>query len=113
MQAGVSAFRRTVGNMNTRALLLPLFLAIGASQVAGQKSVTSFAERAAVRLLTFRQADQGAFTAGRESFTPEAWTVFQQETRGWVDEHGAPTFGSSFVSAHQTGSWLRRAASST
>lgn len=76
-----------------------LIIAIGASQVVGQESLTSFAEGASVRALTFRQGDQGAFRAARESFTPEAWAAFVKDMRAWLDENGVPAFGSTFVSA--------------
>jgi len=86
--------------MDTCALrLLAFVLAIGASQVTGQPSITSFAERESVRALTFRQGDRAALTAVRESFTPEAWTAFLKTLQGWLDENGAPAFGSSFVPA--------------
>jgi hypothetical protein len=87
-------------DMNMSALRLVAFiLAIGPSQAADPKSMTSFAEHASERALTFQQGDRRGFIAARDSFTPEAWTAFLKDMRGWLDENGTPTFGSSFVSA--------------
>jgi hypothetical protein len=86
--------------MDTFVLRLVAFaLAIATFQPADQTSITSFAERASVRALTFQQGDRRAFMEARASFTPEAWTAFLKDMRGWLDESGAPTFGSSFVPA--------------
>ena len=87
-------------NMDTRTLRLVAFvLTIGASLLVGQESITTFAERASTQALTFPQGDRAAFTAVRESFTPEAWAAFLKDMRAWLDDNGAPAFGSTFVSA--------------
>jgi hypothetical protein len=69
----------------------------GSQGSAGEGSILAFARNASIRALTFRQGDRDALAAARGTFTPEAWTTFMKDLEGWLDQGGAPTFGSSFV----------------
>lgn len=74
-----------------------VFAIAAAALVLAQDSMTSFATQTSVQALTFRQGDRDAFTTVRQAFTAEGWTAFQADMRVWVDQDGAPTFGSTFV----------------
>ncbi len=62
-----------------------------------QAAMVAFAQKAAVQALNFRQGDLESLTAVRSDFTPEAWQEYMKHMEGFLDENGAPTYGSSFV----------------
>ena len=79
-----------------RPIVFIITIAAAAPGLA-QESITAFATRASVQALTFKQADPDAFKVSRGAFTPAGWTAFQAEMVSWVDQNGAPQFGSTFV----------------
>jgi hypothetical protein len=68
-----------------------------AASAEEQAGIVQFAQKAAVRSLTFNQGDIESLTGARDSFTPEGWREFLKHMNGFLDEKGAPTFSSSFV----------------
>jgi len=77
----------------------PLSAQAAGSETRGQSATVAFAERAAVRALTFTQGDARSFTAGRPDFTDSAWTSFRKQFEGFLDAKGAPQFSSRFTPA--------------
>lgn len=67
-----------------------------------QAAVVGFAERAAVQAVNFRQGDAEGFTRSRVDFTDSGWQDFMKHMQGFLDEKGAPTFTSSFVTSGNT-----------
>ncbi len=62
-----------------------------------QTAIVTIAQKAAIRALAIKQGDALSLTQSRELFTPEGWSAFMQVMKEWLDQKGAPTFGSSFV----------------
>ena len=62
-----------------------------------QEAIVRLIEKAAVRALTFDQGNVQSLTDARGDFTPEGWSAFIKNMKGWLDEKGAPAFSSSFV----------------
>jgi hypothetical protein len=62
-----------------------------------QDVIVAFAQKAAVDALNFRQGNLASLTRAQPDFTPEGWTDFLKRMQGFLDDHGSPTFTSSFV----------------
>ena len=64
-----------------------------------QANIVTFAQSVAVRAVNFSQGDVAGFTGSRGDFTDDAWTDFINQMQGFLDERGAPTLTSSFVTS--------------
>lgn len=62
-------------------------------------TIIDFGEKAAIAAVNFKEGDTIGFTRARDNFTPDGWKDFVKHNEGYLDEKGAPTFTSSFVSS--------------
>jgi hypothetical protein len=62
-----------------------------------QAAIVAFAQAATIRALNFCQGDAASLTQSRADFTPQGWKDFMKHMEGFLDQKGAPTFGSNFV----------------
>ena len=64
---------------------------------ATNQAALQLAQKAAVRALNFSQGDASSLRRARADFTSEGWNEFMKQMQGFMDEKGAPAFGSRFV----------------
>jgi hypothetical protein len=84
-------------------------LALPASALIALLSTSSFGQeaspevaavqKAAVTALNYRQGDAAGLSRARADFTVSGWNDFMLHLKGFLDDKGAPTFTSSFVTA--------------
>ena|SRR5579864_831943 len=72
-------------------------LAQTAGVTAKNQAAVEFAQKAAVRALSFNQGDAESLRRARPDFTPEGWNEFMRQMQGFMDEKGAPAFSSKFA----------------
>jgi hypothetical protein len=60
-------------------------------------AAADFAEKAAVRALTFREGDLASLTDAKDDFAPSAWSDFLKQFEGFLDANGAPQYTSEFA----------------
>ena len=88
--------------ISSRILLVCTLLAGSLSgQAPGleQADGVAAAQRAALRAVNFRQGDAAGFSSSRSEFTEDGWRDFHNRMQGFLDEQGAPTFTSTFVTS--------------
>ena len=64
---------------------------------ADRDAIVAFAHKTALQAVNFRQGDIESLARSRPNFTADAWKDFMKHMEGFLDQKGAPTFGSSFV----------------
>jgi hypothetical protein len=73
-------------------------IAQGQRVATGDRDViVAFAQKAALQAVNFRQRDIASLARSRPNFTADAWKDYMKHMEGFLDQKGAPTFGSSFV----------------
>jgi hypothetical protein len=70
-----------------------------AAAETNQAVIVSFAQQAAVRAVNFHEGDVESLTRARADFTAEGWKDFLKHMEGYLDQKGAPTFDSSFITS--------------
>ena len=76
-------------------LCLPVFAQNGSQ--SNRWEMIDFAKRSAVSAVNFKQGDLVGFNNARTDFTVEGWNDFIHHNEGFLDQNGAPTFTSTFV----------------
>jgi hypothetical protein len=62
----------------------------------------SFAQKAVVLALDYKQGDRESLMDAQEDFTAAGWSEFMKRMDGWLDDKGAPLSSESFHSSGDT-----------
>lgn len=96
---GVASGQLTCQFEDDKLVLIEAEAAPGQVPSGEQENTVAFAERAAVRAVSFREGDAAGFAARRSEFTDDGWKDFKGHMQGFLDEKGSPMFTSSFVAS--------------
>jgi hypothetical protein len=67
-----------------------------------QGAIIKYGVRAVPRALNFAQGDRASLVDAEADFTAKGWESFMHRLSGWLDDHGAPKYTSTFTQGERT-----------